>query len=83
MLFRSPIDIDWDTAGLRAPGIRDEPNTTMDEDAVEHLLGIGDSCPIEVLNSDVDDDNGEEQEEEEEEEMVEILMDEAGVPVND
>ena len=50
---------------------------------MEHLLGIGVGCPEEVLNSDVDDDNDEEQEEEEEEEMDEILMDEAGVPVND
>ena len=50
---------------------------------MEHLLGIDDSCSIEVLNSDIDDDNDEEQEEEEVEEMDEILMDEAGVPVND
>ena len=66
--FNAPIDIDWDTAGVRAPGIRDEPNAAMDEDAVEDLLGIGVGCPEEVLNSDVDDDNDDEQEEEEEEE---------------
>ena len=81
--FTAPIDIDWDTAGVRAPGIRDEPNAAMDEDGVCNLLGVGVGSPEEVLDSDVDDDNGEEQEVEEEEEMDEILMDEAGVLVND